>query len=77
VNTDGVATKSPINAAAGGIFRDKNGNCIGCFAQNLGNGNAFHSELLARYNNPIFNINLLILLVDNNNIIIIIISIGC
>lgn len=47
VNTDGAATKSPTNAAAGGIFRDRDGNCIGCFAQNLVNGNAFHSELMA------------------------------
>jgi ribonuclease HI len=47
VNTDGAATKNPNKASAGGIFRDKDGLCIGCFAQNLGNVNAFHAELMA------------------------------
>lgn len=47
INTDGAATKNPSNASAGGIFRDKEGICIGCFAQNLGNVNAYHAELMA------------------------------
>jgi hypothetical protein len=46
VNTDGAATKNPLNASAGGIFRDRNGVCIGCYAKNLGTGNAFCSELV-------------------------------
>jgi hypothetical protein len=47
VNTDGAATKNPLNASAGGMFKDKEGNCLGNFAQNLGNVNAFHVELMA------------------------------
>jgi len=47
VNIDGAATKNPLNASAGGLFRDKEGNYLGCFTQNLGNVvNAFHSELM-------------------------------
>lgn len=43
VNTDGAASKNPINASAGGIFRDKDGLCLGCFAQNVGDINAYHA----------------------------------
>ena len=46
-NTDGANTKIPSNAAFGGIFRNGEGACIGCFAQKLGNANAFLAELLA------------------------------
>lgn len=47
VNTDRAASKHPLNASAGGLFRDKGGNCLGCFAQNLGNVSSFYAELLA------------------------------
>jgi ribonuclease HI len=47
VNTDGAATKNPNNASAGGIFRNNEGICIGCFAQNLGITNAYNAELMA------------------------------
>ncbi|RHN51770.1 putative ribonuclease H-like domain-containing protein [Medicago truncatula] len=47
VNTDGAATRNPRNASTGDIFRDKEGLCIGCVAQNLGNVNAYHGELMA------------------------------
>lgn len=47
VNTNGAATRNPRNASTGDIFRDKEGLCIGCVAQNLGNVNAYHGELMA------------------------------
>jgi len=47
VNTDGAALKNPEKASAGGIFRDKDGLCIGCFAQNLRSMNAYQAELMA------------------------------
>lgn len=47
VNTDGASTKNPCKASAGGIFRDSEGNCIGCFTQFLGSVNALHAELVA------------------------------
>jgi len=43
----GLPPKTPLNASVGGIFRDREGVCIGCFAQNLGNVNAYHAELVA------------------------------
>jgi ribonuclease HI len=47
VNTDVASTKYPPNASGGGIFRDREGICIGCFAHDLGSVNAFHVELVA------------------------------
>jgi len=47
VNTDGASTKNPVKASAGGIFRNSEGICIGCFTQFLGNVNALHAELVA------------------------------
>lgn len=47
VNTDDAATKNTLNVSAGGIFRDRNGVCIGFYAQNLGTVNAFCAELVA------------------------------
>jgi ribonuclease HI len=47
VNTDGAATKNPLIASAGGIFRDHNGLSLGCFSQNLSPLNAFSAELMA------------------------------
>lgn len=47
VNIDGASTKNPINASASGIFRNNEGICLGCFAQNLGNTNAFNAKLMA------------------------------
>jgi len=47
VNTDGASTKNPIKASAGGIFRNYEGECIGCFSQFLGNKDALHAELVA------------------------------
>ena len=37
VNTDGALIKNSIKAACGGIFRDAEGVCHGCFAQNIPN----------------------------------------
>lgn len=46
-NTDGAATKHPNRAAAGGIFRNSESICIGCFTQSLGEQNALYAELVA------------------------------
>ena len=45
-NTDGAALGSPGQAACAGIFRNRNGESIGCFAVNLGITNAFYAELM-------------------------------
>ena len=47
VNTDGASTKNPVKASTGGIFRNSEGECIGCFSQFLGNKDALHAELVA------------------------------
>jgi len=47
VNTDGAATKNPLEASAGGIFRNAEGIYIGCFSQFLGPKNALYAELVA------------------------------
>lgn len=45
-NADGAATKNPSKAAAGGIFRNSDSTCIGCFTQFLGAQNALYAELV-------------------------------
>ena len=50
INTYGVAVKNPEKAAAGGIFRNSEGFCLGGFSQFLGNGNALYAELFAAMN---------------------------
>lgn len=35
-NIDGAALGSPGQSSCGGLFRDSSGDCIGCFAENLG-----------------------------------------
>lgn len=50
VNTDGTSVKNPTRAAAGGIFRNSNGACLGGFSQFLGNANALYTELIAVMN---------------------------
>lgn len=40
INTDGACVKNPVKASIGGIFRNNEGCCVGCFAQSLGDGNA-------------------------------------
>ena len=47
INTDGAAVKNPSKASAGGILRNGEGICFGCFAQFLGEGNVFFAELNA------------------------------
>lgn len=47
VNADGACTKNPVKASMGGIFRNSEGICIGCFTQFLGNENALFAELMA------------------------------
>ena len=47
INTDGASVKNSIRASAGGIFRDEQGSCLGCFAQFLGTGDALFAELSA------------------------------
>lgn len=44
-NTDGAANTT--TSSCGGIFRDSNANILSCFAENLGGGSAYHSELSA------------------------------
>ena len=39
--------KNPVKASIGGIFRNNEGCCVGCFAQRLGDGNALVAELSA------------------------------
>ena len=63
VNTDGAATKNPCKASAGGIFRNSESLCIGCFFQFLGLQNALYAELVASmlaieiaYNNGFLNL---------------------
>jgi len=48
VNTDGASI--PTRAAAGGIFRNFEGVCLGGFSQFLGDANALHAELIAAMN---------------------------
>jgi len=45
-NIDGTALGNPKPDACGGIFRNKNGESIGCFVANLGISNALHDELM-------------------------------
>ena len=45
-NTDGASLGNPGQAACVGIFRNRNGEGIGCFAVNLGLANAFYAELM-------------------------------
>lgn len=45
-NTDGAAKGSPGPASCGGIFRDRSGATLGCFAVNLGNNHSPHAEIL-------------------------------
>ena len=47
INTDGACVKNPVKASTGGIFRNNEGCCVGCFAQSLGDGNALVAELSA------------------------------
>jgi len=44
-NTDGAAGGIPSNVACGGIFRNNEVECIGCFARNLGLGSSLFVEL--------------------------------
>jgi len=44
-NTDGAAAGTPSKAACGGLFRNHNAECIGCFSQNLGIGSSLFAEL--------------------------------
>lgn len=50
INTDGASIKNPTRAAAGGIFRNSDGACLGGFAQYLGSANALYAELSAAMN---------------------------
>jgi len=50
VNTDGTSIKNPTRAAAGGIFRNSDGVCLGSFSQFLGDANALYAELIAAMN---------------------------
>jgi len=45
--TNGVATKHPNRAAVGGIFRNFESICIGCFTQSLGKQNTLYTKLVA------------------------------
>ena len=45
INIDGAFVKYPNRALTGGIFRNHEGICVGCFAQFLGEGNALFAEL--------------------------------
>ena len=48
VNTDGAFVKTPVKAACGGIFRNSDGICQGCFDQDIPNYNsAFYVEIFA------------------------------
>jgi len=42
-NVDGSSVAN--NSACGGVFRDANADFLFCFAENTGQGNAFHAEL--------------------------------
>lgn len=45
-NTDGAAAGTPASlGACGGLFRNQEALCIGCFAQNLGPGSSLFAEL--------------------------------
>jgi len=46
-NIDGASTKNPIKAFLGGIFRNSESICMGCFFQLLGPKNALYAELVA------------------------------
>jgi len=50
INTDGAATKNPSRAAAGGIFRNLDGACLGGFSQFIGPADALFAELTAAMN---------------------------
>jgi ribonuclease HI len=45
VNTDGASVQNPLRVAAGGIFRNSDGDCLGGFAQFLGPVSALIAEL--------------------------------
>lgn len=49
-NIDGAALGSPGQSSCGGLFRDSSGDCIGCFAENLGVQTDFYAELMAAIN---------------------------
>jgi hypothetical protein len=46
VNTNGATVINPDVVFAGGIFRNENGVCSGCFAQRLGPREALFAELI-------------------------------
>jgi hypothetical protein len=46
VNTNGATIVNPGVVFAGGIFRNENGVCSGCFAQRLGPREALFAELI-------------------------------
>jgi len=45
-NTDGTALGAPSLSACAAISRNNLGQCIGCFADNTGNSNAFFVEIM-------------------------------
>ncbi|MCI05365.1 ribonuclease H protein [Trifolium medium] len=45
-NSDGAGHGSPDNAACGGVFRDYQGNFLGCYAFNIDVSFALHAELM-------------------------------
>jgi len=45
-NTNGTSFGNPGTSACGGIFRDFEGNCKGCFAEFLGLSTSYQAELL-------------------------------
>jgi hypothetical protein len=45
-NTDGTAIGAPGPSACVGIFRNKNGHCLGCFAVSTGISNSLHAEIM-------------------------------
>jgi len=49
-NIDGAALGSPGQSSCGGLFRDSSGDCIGCFAENLGVQTDFYAELMGAIN---------------------------
>jgi len=46
-NTDGASIANQMQSACGGIFRNSNSDCLGCFASNLGPGSAILAEFCA------------------------------
>jgi ribonuclease HI len=46
-NTDGASISNQMQSSCGGIFRNSDADCMGCFASNLGPGSAIMAEFSA------------------------------